>query len=319
MAGSNLKPSWPSRLLLATPRGFCVGVRRAVETLYQATRKFPDKTIYCYHQIVHNKFVVKEFTEKGVVFVDSLEKVPPESIIVFSAHGVSPQVIQQARDKKLTIIDATCPFVLKTHMEVKKYSLLGYTIIYLGQVNHDEATGTVGEAPQSTVVIEKTEEAQNLNFPASTKFALVTQTTLSLDDTQIMRKILQAKFPHLAEPPKADICEATQNRQNGVKELIKNGAQAIIVLGSANSSNSNKLKKVAEKAGVKAYLIDEISQINPNDLAATCCVGLTAGASLPENILLAAVDYFKTHGTNDIKEITAAKENQLKLAPVRIV
>lgn len=310
--------NWPSKLLLASPRGFCGGVKRAIDALNKLVETHPGETIYCYHQIVHNTHVVSQFESKGVKFVNSLEEVPEGSILVFSSHGVSPQIRQYAINHKLSTIDATCPFVTKTHLEVKKYASEGDKIIYIGQPNHDEAVGTTGEAPESTVIVQTPEEVETLKFPPQQKVALVTQTTLSFDETEGLREALRAKFPTLIEPPHSDICMATQNRQNGVKELVKKGAEVVIVLGSANSSNSNKLKKVAEKMGTQAVLIDEIEELDQSLLEGKKCVGLTAGASLPEPKIKEALEWFNSHGTKIVEELIVADESSISLPPVKI-
>lgn len=303
----------PRTLLLASPRGFCAGVKRAIETLNHLVQQYPNQTIYCYHQIVHNTHVVAEFEQKGVRFVNSLEEVPSGSILVFSSHGVSPTLKQQAATKNLKAIDATCPYVTKTHLELKKYAAEGKKIIYIGQPNHDEAIGTTGEAPENTVIIQSKEDLENLSFSQGDQVALVTQTTLSFDETKELKQAIKDKFPQIIEPSVSDICAATQNRQNGVKEIIQKGAQVVIVLGSPNSSNSNKLKKVAESMGAKAFLLDEISEINPIDIANVDIIGLTAGASLPEYKITEAVEWFKNQGVKEIKEVTVADESQIVL------
>jgi len=306
-----INSKFPHNLLLASPRGFCAGVKRAIETLDDLVKKNPDRSIYCYHQIVHNKTVVKDFTDKGVIFVDDLNTIPEGSILVFSSHGVSPALIKQAKKNKLKIVDATCPFVLKTHKEVKDFARENYKIIYIGQRDHDETIGTTGEAPNQTIIVSCTEDIDNLNIPKNTQVAVVTQTTLSFDETKKLVKALEKKFPKLIKPKLADICQATQNRQNGVKKIVKMGAEIVIVLGSKNSSNSNKLKTVAENNGAKAYLLDDISEIDIKDLENIKCVGLTAGASLPEYKIAKAIRWFKKHGIVEIEEVRAATENNL--------
>lgn len=283
----------PKKLLLASPRGFCLGVKRAIEILDSLIQKYPGQTIYCYHQIVHNIHVVKDFENKGVQFVSNLDEVPKSSILVFSAHGVSPAIKLQASSLQLQTIDATCPYVAKTHTEIKKYAKDNIKIIYIGQKDHDETIGATGEAPGSTIIVQTRADIENLHFSPNTPIALITQTTLSFDETKSLKKLLKKKFPQLIEPLKSDICQATQDRQNAVKKLVKKGAQIVIVLGSANSSNSNKLKNVAEKAGAKACLLDDISEIDPKILENIDCVGLTAGASLPEYKIDEAIAWFK--------------------------
>lgn len=318
MENGLLKNNWPCKLLLARPRGFCAGVKRAIEALNQILLNYPHQPIYCYHQIVHNTHVVTEFENRGVKFVAGIEEVPEGSILVFSSHGVSPQIRRQALDKRLKTIDATCPFVTKTHLEVKKFAGENYQVIYIGQPKHDEAVGTTNEAPDKTVIIQTAEEAQQLNFSSSTKLALVTQTTLSYDETAKIKEVLKQKFPQIIEPTKSDICLATQNRQNGVKQLVEKGARIVLVLGSPNSSNSNRLKRVAEESGAKAFLLDEISEIDPQILANITCVGLTAGASLPENKITEAINWFKEKGTTQVWEIVVADESQIALSSVQI-
>lgn len=315
--GKNQITNFPKKLLLACPRGFCAGVERAIEALNQVVTTYPNRTVYCYHQIVHNTHVVKNFEEKGVKFVNSLEEVPLESVVVFSSHGVPPYIVQQAKEKKLHFFDATCPFVSKTHFEVKKYASEGYQIIYIGQINHDEAVGTTGEAPDQTMIIQTVKEAEKVTVSNPEKVALVTQTTLSFNETEKIKQVLRNRFPNLLEPLKSDICMATQNRQNGVKELVKKGAKVVIVLGSPNSSNSNKLKKVAESAGAKGYLLDEIYELDPSLLLGVGCVGLTGGASLPEYKITEAVEWFKNHGVLDIEELIVADEKKASLAPIK--
>lgn len=297
------------KLLIASPRGFCAGVKRANDALDQAIKTYPDKTVYCYHQIVHNTYVVKYFENKGVVFVNNVSEVPKNSILVFSSHGVSPEIRQEAQKRRLITIDATCPYVTKTHFEVKRYASLGNKIIYIGQRNHDEAMGTAGEAPDDTIIVQSTEDLKNLKISPKNKTALVTQTTLSFDETEDLKQSIKAIFPNISEPSISDICAATQNRQNGIKQIVKLGAKIVIVLGSKNSANSNKLKTVAEKSGAKAYLLDDISEINPTILEQTDCIGLSAGASLPENKITEAISWFKNRGVKEIKEVVVAEEN----------
>lgn len=309
----------PQKLLLSSPRGFCAGVKRAIAALNEAVKTYPNQTVYCYHQIVHNSFVVKGFEDKGVKFINSLDEVPEGGVVVFSSHGVSPKLKQQAIDQHLHIIDATCPFVTKTHLEVKKYASEGVKIIYIGQPGHDEAVGTTGEAPENTTIIQTTADIDSLQFSPTDQIALVTQTTLSFDETQELKQALKIKFPNLTEPIKSDICLATQNRQNGVKELVQKGASLIIVLGSPNSSNSNKLKKVAQRMGASAVLLDDISELDPNLLQNVNSVGLTAGASLPEEKISQAIEWFKSRGVSSVEEVVVADESLVNLPSVKVV
>ncbi len=306
-AGERQHPS-KIKLLLANPRGFCVGVKRAIEILNNLIKEYPHQTIYCYHQIVHNTHVVKDFEIKGVKFVKNIDEVPQGSILVFSSHGVSPEIKLQSSNLKLHTIDATCPYVTKTHLEIKKYALSNIKIIYIGQPGHDEAIGATGEAPDSTIIISSITDIPSLPYHPNDQVALITQTTLSLDETEKIKQALRKKFSNLTEPIKVDICRATENRQNGVKQIVKMGAKIVIVLGSKNSSNSNKLKTVAEKAGAKAFLLDDILEIDPKILENIDCVGLTAGASLPEYKINEAIDWFKNHGIKNMEEVIATKE-----------
>ncbi len=307
-----------TKLLLASPRGFCAGVRRAIEALNSALKTYPCQTIYCYHQIVHNTLVVKDFEKRGVKFVNNIEGVPDSSILVFSSHGVSPSIRQQTIRKKLKTIDATCPFVNKTHLEVKKYATEGRKIIYIGHKSHDEAVGTTGEAPEASFIIESAADIPDIPYSTDSQVALITQTTLSVDETEMLKQQLRQKFPNLIEPPKIDICMATQNRQNGVKDLVKQGAQLVVALGSPNSSNSNKLKGVAEKAGAKAVLLEEIADLDLASLKNINCIGLTAGASLPEEKISEAVKWFKSQGIQEVAEVSVADESRINLPPVQL-
>lgn len=306
------------KLLLASPRGFCTGVKRAIEAVNNTLAKHPDETIYCYHQIVHNTHVVKDFEKKDVKFINDLSEVPDGSVLIFSSHGVSPKIKKQAADKYLKIIDATCPYVSKTHLEVKNYAYSGYQIIYIGQPKHDEAVGTCGEAENHTTIVQSMDDIKTLDFPKDHPVALVTQTTLSFDESRNLISALRKKFPSLIEPAKSDICMATQNRQNGVKELVKKGSEIVIILGSPNSSNSNRLKQVAEKTGVRAILADDISEIDSKIFIKPKIVGLTAGASLPENKITEAIEWFKSQGFTDVKEVVAADESQTSLPSVQV-
>lgn len=309
----------PKRLLLASPRGFCAGVKRAIQALNNALKAYPDQTVYCYHQIVHNTHVVSDFESKGVKFVNSVEEVPSGSVLIFSSHGVSPEIRRGARNLQLITIDATCPFVTKTHLEVKKYAAEGAKILYIGQVGHDEAAGTIGEAPEAAVIIQAIEDVDKLTFSPDDNIALVTQTTLSFDETEQLRQELKRRFPLLIEPAKIDICMATQNRQAGVKELVKQGAEVVIVLGSPGSSNSNKLRKVAEKAGAKAMLLDDISEIDPEFLKGINIVGLTGGASLPEKKITKAIEWLKSQGVSEIEDVAVADKSEVALPSVPII
>ncbi len=247
------------KILLANPRGFCAGVNMAIECLERALDFF-GPPLYVYHEIVHNKFVVDRFRERGTVFVESLDEVPPGSPLLYSAHGVSPQIRDQAQKRRLLAIDATCPLVIKVHLEAVRYAREGYTIILIGHEGHDEVIGTMGEAPSQMILVETAEDVERLTVPDPKKVAYLTQTTLSVDDANIVIAALRKKFPSIANPPKDDICYATQNRQEAVRDLAAQ-ADLVLVLGSQNSSNSRRLAEIANGLGIPSYLIDGVDEI----------------------------------------------------------
>jgi 4-hydroxy-3-methylbut-2-en-1-yl diphosphate reductase len=279
------------KILLAAPRGFCAGVNMAIESLDLAIGAF-GTPIYVYHEIVHNKYVVDTFREKGAVFVDSLEEVPLGATLLFSAHGVSPEIRRTARERQLYAIDATCPLVTKVHLEAIRYAKEGYTILLIGHEGHDEVAGTMGEAPQAMVLVESVAHADRLSFPPGTKLAYLTQTTLSVDDANRIIARLKARFPGIVSPPKDDICYATQNRQEAVHTLAAE-ADLVLVLGSQNSSNSQRLKELAVEHGVPAYLIDGARDIDDAWFAGIETVVITAGASAPESVVQECVQYLR--------------------------
>ena len=294
------------KLILATPRGFCAGVDRAIDVVKIALELY-DEQVYVRKEIVHNRHVVDELRQKGAIFVDDLDEVPNGALVIYSAHGVSPEVRAQAAAKRLKVIDATCPLVTKVHNEAIKFAQEGRSIILVGHKGHDEVIGTTGEAPDAITVIGSAEQLDELNVPDPTKVAVITQTTLSLDDTTGIIEALKRKFPALASPSKEDICYATQNRQTALKELASR-VDLILALGSQNSSNSKRLIEVAKGVGVEAYLIDDVSEINPAWLEGTQVIGVTAGASAPEHLVQGVVGYFKKLGVTDIEEIEPIKE-----------
>jgi 4-hydroxy-3-methylbut-2-en-1-yl diphosphate reductase len=279
------------KILLAAPRGFCAGVNMAIESLDLAIRAF-GTPVYVFHEIVHNKYVVDTFRAKGAIFVESLEEVPFGSTLLFSAHGVSPEIRRLARERKLTAIDATCPLVTKVHLEAIRYAKEGYTILLIGHAGHDEVLGTMGEAPQAMVLVESAEEADKLEFPPGTKLAYLTQTTLSVDDANRIISRLRARFPQIANPPKDDICYATQNRQEAIHMLARE-ADLVLVLGSQNSSNSQRLKEIAQENGVAAQLIDGAGDIDPAWFDDVNTVLITAGASAPESVVQECIRYLQ--------------------------
>ncbi len=277
------------RVLLASPRGFCAGVNMAIDALELAIQSLPAP-IYVYHEIVHNKYVVNRFRDLGVVFVDELADVPTGATLLFSAHGVSPEIRRLARERKLRAIDATCPLVTKVHLEAIKYANQGYTILLIGHDGHDEVIGTMGEAPEAILLVETPEDVDTLSVADETKVAYLTQTTLSVDDANRIIRRLRERFPQIVAPPKDDICYATQNRQEAVSVLAAE-ADLTLVLGSQNSSNSQRLAELSRERGVIAHLIDGVEDINPAWLADVQTVLVTAGASAPEVVVEAVLDF----------------------------
>jgi len=277
------------KVLLASPRGFCAGVNMAIESLELALRMF-GPPVYVFHEIVHNKYVVDDFRRKGAVFVNDLMEVPEGGNLLYSAHGVSPEVRQIARARKLHAIDATCPLVTKVHLEAVRYAKLNYTIFLIGHEGHDEVIGTMGEAPQAIVLVQTPEEVDRLQVADESKVAYITQTTLSVDDARAIIDRLRARFPRIANPPKEDICYATQNRQEAVGVLSRE-ADVVLVLGSQNSSNSQRLAEIARNSGTPAHLIDGVANIDPAWLEGVGTVLVTAGASAPEIVVEGVLDY----------------------------
>lgn len=292
---------------LVKPRGFCAGVVRAVDIVDIALEKFPHP-IYVRKEIVHNRYVVDGFRARGVVFIDSLNEAPDGAVVIYSAHGVSPEVRDEANQRGLFVIDATCPLVAKVHMEVHRFIQEGCTIVLIGHKGHDEVIGTMGEAPGKIQLVGSVEEVERLTVPDPEKLVCLTQTTLSVDETQDVVGALKKKFPKLRFPPKDDICYATQNRQDAVKELVKMGTDLLLVVGSKNSSNSLRLCEVAQFHGVEAHLIDDASEVEPVWLEGVKKVGVTAGASAPENLVQDVVNLLREKGAK-IQEIDVIGED----------
>tara|TARA_R110002095_G_scaffold115506_4_gene100783 strand:+ start:1078 stop:2013 length:936 start_codon:yes stop_codon:yes gene_type:complete len=295
------------KVILANPRGFCAGVNMAIECLEEVIRIF-GSNIYVYHEIVHNKYVVNRFTDLGVTFVDSVSEVPEKSILVFSAHGVSPVIRQQARDRDIRTIDATCPLVTKVHTEAIKYAEAGYNIILIGHEGHDEVIGTMGEAPESITLIETPEEVMALDFPEEAKLAYLTQTTLSVDEAGRVIQSLKQKYPHIESPPKEDICYATTNRQEAVSELVLQ-SDLVLVLGSQNSSNSKRLMEIGKTAQKPAYLIDGVDELIPEWLEGCETILVTAGASAPEVVVQELVQHLEDHYQAEVENAVIRKES----------
>ena len=295
------------KIILANPRGFCAGVNMAIESLERALELF-GPPLYVYHEIVHNKYVVERFRRSGTVFVESLEEVPEGSPLLYSAHGVSPQIREQARRRKLRAIDATCPLVTKVHLEAIKYAREGYTIVLIGHEGHDEVIGTMGEAPDRMVLVETPADVASLEVADPSKIAYLTQTTLSVDDANLVIDALRVQFPKIANPPKDDICYATQNRQEAVRELARKSDVAL-VLGSQNSSNSRRLAEIASSLGPHAHLIDGVAEIRAEWFAGAETVLITAGASAPEDVVRECIEYLEQHYGATIQEEWVREEN----------
>lgn len=295
------------KVLLAKPRGFCAGVEMAIETLERALRRH-GAPLYVFHEIVHNRHVVEEFTARGVRFVQSLEDVPAGAKLIMSAHGVSPVVWRQAQHKGLAlVIDATCPLVEKVHREVRKFAAQGYWIVLIGHAKHDEIVGTSGEAPDRIRIVENTDQARTVSIPDPDKIVVLTQTTLSADDTRGVVDILKRRFPRLVLPPKEDICYATQNRQDAVKRLARE-VDLVLVIGSRNSENSNQLCAVARANGVQAYLIDDYHAIERKWLEGARRIGITSGASVPERLVQETAEFFQQQGAR-VEHLVCSEEN----------
>jgi 4-hydroxy-3-methylbut-2-enyl diphosphate reductase len=294
-------------VVLAKPRGFCAGVERAIEVVERALEIY-DKPVYVRKEIVHNRHVVAALRDQGAIFVEELSEVPHGATVIFSAHGVAPNVWEDAQRKSLRIIDATCPLVTKVHLEVLRYAKKDYTIVLIGHADHDEVTGTMGEAPEHMHLITTVEDVERLEVPDPLKIVCLTQTTLSMDDTAVVIDALHAKFPALVLPGKEDICYATQNRQQAVKAMTAL-VDLVLVLGSSNSSNSTRLREVAQSAGVKAVLIDQVQDITPELLHNVKRVGVTAGASTPEFLVQEVVDYCQQLGAEKIQQLTVVDED----------
>jgi 4-hydroxy-3-methylbut-2-enyl diphosphate reductase len=293
------------RIILAEPRGFCAGVDRAVEAVREALRSF-GRPLYVRHQIVHNRFVLERLETEGAIFVENLDEVPEGQRVIFSAHGVAPSEWGRARRRDLRVIDATCPLVTKVHLEVRRYADEGLTVILVGHAGHEEVKGTLGVAPGQVLLVASIEEAKRVEVPDCERVAAVTQTTLSVDDTREIMETLKRRFPALRTPKTDDICYATQNRQNAVKELVK-VSDAILVVGSKQSSNANRLVEVARTRGGRAYLVDSIADVEPGMIAGVRALGVTASASSPEWLVEEIIGAFARDGAV-VELLSVAKE-----------
>ena len=294
-------------ILLAQPRGFCAGVDRAITIVEQALEKF-GAPIYVRHEIVHNSYVVNDLRTRGAVFVDELSEVPAGNTVIFSAHGVAPAVRHEAEARGLKIFDATCPLVTKVHVEVTKMRKEGMHIIMIGHRGHPEVEGTMGQAPDGIQLVENVKDVEALDIPANDPVAYVTQTTLSVDETKEIVDALKRKYPAIAQPKKQDICYATQNRQDAVKFMAPQ-VDLVIVVGSPNSSNSNRLRELSEKLGVVSYMVDQPSQLKPEWFVGKKRVGLTAGASAPESLAQSIIERIKELGPKNVRTLDGIVEN----------
>lgn len=294
------------KLILAQPRGFCAGVKRAIETVERALALF-GKPVYVRHEIVHNTYVVNSLKEKGAIFIEKLDDVPADSILIFSAHGVSRSVRQDAERRQVKLFDATCPLVTKVHAEVAKMRRQGREIVVIGHQGHPEVEGTMGQSDSGMFLVTHPDDVRRLNVTDPERVAFVSQTTLSVDDTAEIIHVLKKSYPAIASPKQADICYATTNRQKAVKRLAEK-ADLIIVVGSPNSSNSNRLRETAEKNGVVARMVDDASQIDPGWLTNHSCIGITAGASAPEILVQEVVDLLKRYGADSVTELDGMEE-----------
>lgn len=296
-----------TNIVLANPRGFCAGVDRAIIIVEQALEKF-GAPIYVRHEVVHNKFVVDELRAKGAIFVEELDEIPSGNTVIFSAHGVSKAVRAEAESRGLTAYDATCPLVTKVHIEVEKMRKAGMEIIMIGHKGHPEVEGTMGQSEGGMYLVETPEDVANLQVKDSGKLAYVTQTTLSMDDAALVIDSLKAKFPLINAPKSDDICYATQNRQDAIKIMAKD-CDLVIIVGSPNSSNSNRLREVAQNQGVEAYMVDNASYINPEWLINKSKIGVSAGASAPEILVQEVIGKLQALGANDVKELQGVIES----------
>jgi 4-hydroxy-3-methylbut-2-en-1-yl diphosphate reductase len=297
----------PTRVVLASPRGYCAGVDRAVDTVERALDHF-GPPVYVRREIVHNRHVVAELTGRGAVFVESEEDVPTGAVLVLSAHGVAPEVHRRSAERELRVLDATCPLVTKVHAEARRFAERGYTIVLVGHAGHEEVVGTMGEAPDAIRLVESIADVDALEVPDPMRVAYITQTTLSVDETVEILAALRRRYPAAVGPKRDDICYATQNRQNAVKRLASE-VELVLVIGSQNSSNSNRLVEVTREFGVASHLIDDERDIDPRWLEGVATVGITSGASAPETLVDRVIDHFRAMGVTQIESQDAEPED----------
>ena len=306
----------PKKVVLAAPRGYCAGVDRAVQTVERALELY-GAPVYVRKEIVHNKHVVEELSKRGAIFVEEETEVPEGEMVVFSAHGVAPAVHENAAARQLRTIDATCPLVTKVHVSARRFAADGYTIILIGHEGHEEVEGTTGEAPQSITLVQTVDEVDSLEVEDPERVAFITQTTLSVDETAEIIAALRSKFPSIVSSKSDDICYATTNRQIAVKQLARE-CELVLVIGSTNSSNSNRLVEVAREHGAASHLIDNHSQVEEEWLQGVETVGITSGASAPEELVEALVDFFRERGASDVSELRTVHEDVRFMLPKEI-
>jgi 4-hydroxy-3-methylbut-2-en-1-yl diphosphate reductase len=304
------------RVILASPRGYCAGVERAVETVERALDLYGDP-VYVRKQIVHNRHVVRDLEERGAVFVDDESEVPVGATVVLSAHGVAPSVYRNAAERTLNTIDATCPLVTKVHVQARRYAAEGYRVLLIGHAGHEEVVGTMGEAPEAITLVQSVEEAETLELTEGEPVAYITQTTLSVDETNEIVDVLRRRIPEIRAPQREDICYATSNRQWAVKELLEH-VELLLVVGSQNSSNSNRLVEVARSSGVESHLIEDEGAIDEAWLDGVETVGLTSGASAPERLVTRVCDWFRLRGVSDISQFRSVFEDVVFRLPVEL-
>jgi 4-hydroxy-3-methylbut-2-enyl diphosphate reductase len=295
------------KLILANPRGFCAGVNMAIESLERALTLF-GKPLYVYHEIVHNRPVVERFRKRGVVFVEQIADIPEGATVLYSAHGVAPGIRQAAVERHLRAIDATCPLVTKVHLEAVRFAREGYTILLIGHEGHDEVVGTMGEAPHNMLLVQDAADVDRLDLPAGARVAYLTQTTLSVDDATVIITALKKRFPDITGPSRDDICYATQNRQEAVKDMVPE-VDVVLVLGSQNSSNSMRLAELARSCGKPAYLIDTVRELDPGCLRGDETVLITAGASAPEEVVEECVAFLQQRYGATVESRTVREEH----------
>ena len=307
--------SVPKKVLLAAPRGYCAGVERAVEAVEQALVKH-GTPVYVRKQIVHNLHVVRDLEAKGAIFVEEETDVPEGAVVVLSAHGVAPEVYRNAGARHLTVLDATCPLVTKVHLEARRFAGEGRWIVLIGHAGHEEVVGTTGQAPARTILVQSIEDARTVEVPDPDGLSYLTQTTLSVEETNQIIAVLRERFPNIQAPPREDICYATQNRQDAVKEVARR-SDVVLVIGSDNSSNSNRLAEVAREQGTPAYLVDDETEVDPAWLEGAGVVGLTSGASAPEWLVDRVLAYLAATGAIEVEEVRLTEEH-LRFSNVRV-